>query len=158
MTWVHLRIKCTRAPLSRLKEFQAHAASKRARKKSIFKRTRDVERMLRKLRQEGALPSCRPRAWFSPRTIARRVVLIYGGRPADLRISNSRLRGSMVPPGEGYEGYDATKGWAPRLMCVHYARIYSVVGAGRTLRITFEGDEGVIIGPCRNFRVPFSRT
>lgn len=35
----------------------------------------------------------------SPQSIAerelRRVVLIYGNRPADLRISNSRLRGSM---------------------------------------------------------------
>lgn len=117
------RIKCALRETAERISGSCRAASKSAREKSIFKRTKDVERMLRALPRRvvrrvvlpsyiyihtpALLPS--PRGDLSADHNRRRVVLIYGDRPADLRISNSRLRGSMVRPGEGRrDGCDAT--------------------------------------------------
>lgn len=86
----------------------------KSREESIFKKE-DVDRMFSEPVGESLYGSPLPFLPLSigtrsPQSIAerRRVVLIYGNRPADLRISNSRLRGS-VP-------------MRPRVdrMCAHY--------------------------------------
>ena len=97
----------------------SQGGSKRHGEESIFKKE-DVDRMFSSLPAQPrvtttpfrSIPPSR-RSFPSAESIAEqqrvRVVLIYGNRPADLRISNSRLRGSM-------------RGWArshPTVSCVY---------------------------------------
>jgi len=75
-----------------------------------------------------------PRGYFAPPLTAAwislrgpdqgRVVLIYGDRSADLRISNSRLRGVDGATVERAAKAAMPSRGGPRLMCVHYVGIY----------------------------------
>lgn len=145
---VHRRIKCT---LSCLKDIQVSASRHQsARKKSIFKRTKDVERMLQAL-SRGCFTRLSPtRARISPRTRPREGSFDLW-RPAG-RFTNIKFAFKGV---DGATVERAAKATMPRKDGPASSHVCTLrenlqcCRASQTLRITFEGNEGVLIGPCQ---------